>query len=239
VYGFEYEVSATVTDQQLRKQLQKEVDEYNYIYSLNFRHEFKHAENAPYMSAIRESKSDWKACFLDETSANLAHVILLRKNMLDEYAKQLQLAGGNPQQINFNAVSYLFEKASILPEPEQHDILIWYDSKNNFAELMTGVSQEEAIILMSSLFNFFCTVFDRQIDIYRNPINRAFDNKNYIKTSFDTDEFFQKTLNAYFTYKIGDKDVNLLEVMGAEARAEFLAKLEAKMNQEYARWSGQ
>ncbi|MDR1841564.1 MAG: Ig-like domain-containing protein [Holophagales bacterium] len=241
VDGFDYAVSPAVTDPQLKEQLQKEVERQNLAVSHTWEHEYQHARNAKYTRNIRwqnTPRSQWKSGFLDETSAFLSSMMLFRKNMLDEYAKQLEqfvVAGGNPQQFKFSAVSYGEAIGYVLIIEK---MAIWYDTNNNFAELMSGVSQDEAAMLMHSYFDFFFHYnFAAYYDISRmDEIYLIFNNPPNIQTSFDTDEFFQKTLNAIFTYKIDDKDVNLFEIMGQIAREEFLAKLNAKMEEEYARW---
>ena len=238
VDGYDFAVSPTVTNQQLKEQLEKEVEWRNLNFTYFWEHEFHHAMNAKYKWPIKEPKSLWKIAFLDETSAYLSDAILFRQNMLGEYAKQLEqfiLEGGKPQEFKFSAVSYLLATGIGSTEARNH-MIVWYDMNNNFAEVMFGVSQNESIQLLSCHFDMFSDMFDNNRNMYGDPINGVFGQTSFIPTSFDTDEFFQKALNALFTYKIDDKDVNLYEIMGQVAREEFLAKLNAKMEVEYARW---
>ncbi|MCL1894170.1 MAG: hypothetical protein FWG02_08060, partial [Holophagaceae bacterium] len=229
--GYNFAVSATVTDQTLKAQLEKETERMNnFILSYLWEHEFRHGAIIKYMLTIKEPKNRWKSEFLNKTSAYLASTILFRKNMLEEYAKQLELAGGNPNQVQFSSRSYLLENGIVF-NPALIQMIPWWDTKNNFPELISFVSQDEASLLVSSGFDRFYNLFDSS-DTYKS-MNNVFKNTTFISCSYDTDEFFMKAVNAFFTYKIGDKDVNLFELMTPADREAFLTKLNTKMQLEY------
>ena len=104
---------------------------------------------------------------------------------------------------------------------------------------MSLISSNEATQLMFEFFNFFSDLFDKSDSVdYRTVINyRAFSGSKPIDgISYDSDEWFMTGLNAFFTYKIGDKDVNLFELMTPADREAFLTKLNTKMQQEYDRY---
>ncbi|MCL1894802.1 MAG: hypothetical protein FWG02_11345 [Holophagaceae bacterium] len=102
---------------------------------------------------------------------------------------------------------------------------------------VSSIDADKAKQLLSQSFDLFYGSFDNPNQSYRLKINdRAFGNTNFISVSYDTDEFFQKGLNAMFTYKIGDKDVNLFELMTSADREAFLTKLNTKMQLEYERY---
>jgi hypothetical protein len=167
---------------------------------------------------------------LDEVSAMFGESMLFRKNMLEEYAKQLEQwkqEGKDPKDFQFSALEYALETGGATL-----GMTIWYDTYNDFAGLMSGMSQAEAAQLVSCYFDVFSNMFDN----YREGMNRIFDETLVIPTSFDTEEFFQKALNGMFTCQIDGKEVSVLELMAPAAKAGFLAKLNAKMEEELEKW---
>jgi hypothetical protein len=164
--------------------------------------------------------------------------MLYRKNMLDEYSKQLaqwKQEGRDSKDFQFSAISSDLAITGDSYRDSLIQMMIWYDANNNFAELLSGISQREAVQLISCNVDIFLRIFDN----YREGMNRIFGETLATPTSFDTEEFFQKALNGLFTCQINDKDINLFELMGPAARASFLAKLNAKMEEEYARYKEQ
>ncbi|MCL1894368.1 MAG: hypothetical protein FWG02_09070 [Holophagaceae bacterium] len=100
-----------------------------------------------------------------------------------------------------------------------------------------SISSNEATRLISRFFDEFSDLFDNNINTYRSAINRkSFETTNFISCSYDTDEFFQKALNAMFTYEIGGKAVNLFALMTPADQQAFLKKLNDKCEEEYATW---
>jgi hypothetical protein len=241
VYGYGFAVSSNVTDSILKGELERNVNQLNTACLYSWEHELKHGSNAKYVRTIKDPKKIWKACYLDEASAYLASMVLFRINMLEEYSKQLNewvLAGKNPNQFKFNVSSYFMEVMGGVPDDSQSRMLTWYDTNNNLTELKSLVSQNEALLLVNFGFERFAGMFDVNYMNYRDSINRAFGEfPNFISVSYDTDEFFQTAVNAWFTYEINGKTVNLFELMGSAARAEFLSKLNAKMELEYQRYT--
>jgi hypothetical protein len=233
-HGFKYAVSATVTDPVLKAELERELAWRNINSPYAWTHELHHGKIAKYSWTIKEPKNRWKSEFLNETSAFLSEEILFRKNMLDEYARQLKEwtdSGKNPNQFRFSSKLFMTETGG--GSTARRSMTAWYDSNNNFQELMSFVSQEEADALMLYGFDMFSNGFNQAY----LGINRVFGNTNYITCIYDKDEWFQTGLNAMFTYEINGKTVNLFELMGSAARTEFLSKLNAKMELEYQRYT--
>ncbi|MCL1893452.1 MAG: hypothetical protein FWG02_04335 [Holophagaceae bacterium] len=237
--GYSFAVSSTVTDQILKARLEKEAERINnFILPYSWEHELRHGKNAKYRHTIKEPQNLWKSAFLDETSAYLSEMILFRKNMLDEYAKQLtewDLAGKDPNQFKFSSRSYN-DAIGNIPDLGRSHMMTWWDANNKFTEFISAVSQEEALQLMSCHYELFSNIFDSNVSLYRDPINSIFGQTNFISCKYDADEWFQTALNAMFTYKIGDKDVNLFELMTPADREAFLSKLNTKMQLEYDRY---
>ncbi|MCL1894398.1 MAG: Ig-like domain-containing protein [Holophagaceae bacterium] len=236
IFGHNFILSSTVTGQ-LKEELEKEVERRNFNLAYSWEHEFRHGANAKYVWAIKEPKNNWKAYFSDEISAYLASTMLFRKNMLEEYAKQLELAGRDPQKVNFSALSYqLATGMGIDPNAPKTHMITWWDMKNNFMEMKSSVSQDEATQLMDYHFNYFLYVFNSSPSYADIMNNMCFSTTTFTPCSYDTDEWLMTGLNAMFTYKIGDKDVNLFALMTPAGQQAFLKKLNDKMEEEYAAW---
>jgi hypothetical protein len=162
-YGSDFKLSESVTDPALKEQLAKMLDLQNVACSYSWEHEFRHGANAKYSSTIiKKPENAWKINFLDETSANLAEIMLFRKNMLEEYKKQLDawvLSGKDPKQFQFSAWGYNITTSG--STSMRTKMILWWDAKNDFADLMTGVSPEEAALLVFHSFDYFEGLFDR------------------------------------------------------------------------------
>jgi hypothetical protein len=236
--AMEYAVSPTVTNQQLREQLEQEATRKNRNWSGIKAHEWRHADISRYVYTIKEPKLSWKIFFLDEVSADLGSLVLFREDMLNEYVKQLEMwkqEGKDPKDFSFSVIDYALSGLST--GRTNLTMVHWWDANNDFAGLLSGVSQSEAAKLVSCCYDLYLEVFNPSV----NPSHyygtySLFGVPLTIPTGFDTEEFFQKAVSGLFTIEIGDKNVNLLEVAGMTARQEFLSRLNAKMKQEYERW---
>jgi hypothetical protein len=226
--GYGYIVSSLVTDPMLKSELESYAKLKNFLSSFSWVHELRHGKNAPYAtySIIKAPKNLWRLLFLDETSAYLSSMMLFRKNMLEEYAK-------NP--FGFSAWQYNQENGAT-ENLAKNRMMDWYDEKNDFADLMSRVSLEEAALLIYGYYDMFADLFDKNASGAKS-INNVFGQTNFIETRFDQEPFFQEALNWLFTYKVDGKDVNLWQIMGADARDATLKKLNDKMEEEYEKWS--
>ncbi|MCL1893054.1 MAG: hypothetical protein FWG02_02300 [Holophagaceae bacterium] len=98
-------------------------------------------------------------------------------------------------------------------------------------------SPDKATDLLFKYFDSFSNMFDNNTMSYRTSINNVFGHPKPIDgISYDSDEWFMTGLNAMFTYKIGDKDVNLFALMTQADQEAFLSKLNTKMQLEYDRY---
>jgi hypothetical protein len=104
--------------------------------------------------------------------------------------------------------------------------------RNNLLNVVSDTASQ----LMFEHFNGFSDAFDNG---YRSAINyMAFSNTNFISCSYDSDEWFQKALNALFTYEINGQQVNLFQLMKPADQEAFMARLDTKFREEYKRYFG-
>ncbi|MDR2697090.1 MAG: Ig-like domain-containing protein [Holophagales bacterium] len=232
--GSDFVLSPSVTDPVLRETLAKEVERGNAAFAYKWEHGFRHGANAKHVWNIKKPENSWKMHFLDEVTANLAAIIIFRRNMLEEYKKQFQFSAWQYNRfLQFNPTSATRSR-----------MMDWWDDKNDFADLMERVSPEEAALLVSLSFDYFESLYDKNQQNYRSDINAwSFSGRYFgwggdifITCSCDEEPFFQTALKALFTYTIDDKEVSLLDTKSVEDRDAFVARLNKKMNDEYDLW---